>query len=220
MSERERSSRPPTSSRAPTAPKRAPVEIGLAPDLDLDREGYGSVPWPRSYPPPAPTRPSPTRSGTLRWGDFARAMAERPPASSPVRGGTLKWGELSAAAARAERLMTGRKSPVRGGTLKWGDMMAQLPPVLAPPPHTAAPAPRAEAPPPARDSFDDLNLDETLAPLLSAGLVRRSGRNVARRRGFDERRDPTEPPPKSEIVAQPRDLASAIQEALEDDDEG
>ena len=162
--------------------------------------------------PPPPSRTSPTRSGTLRWGDFARAFAERPPASSPVRGGTLRWGELSAAAARAERLASAPKSPVRGGTLKWGELMAQLPPVLAPPgPIAAAPT---------RDSFDGLNLDEALAPLLCAGLVRRRGRNVARRRGRDDRRDPSDPPPKSEASAQPRDLASAIQEALEDDDEG
>jgi hypothetical protein len=157
----------------------------------------------------------------LRWGDFARAFAERPPASSPVRGGTLKWGELSAAAARAERLSNARKSPVRGGTLKWEDLMAQLPPVLAPPGPIAAarpPSARPEPAPPARDAFESLNLDEALAPLLCAGLVRRSGRHVARRRGHDDRRDPTDPPPKSDIAAPARDLASAIQEALEDDE--
>ncbi|MEP7122162.1 MAG: hypothetical protein ABJE95_14680 [Byssovorax sp.] len=213
MSERERSSRPPASSRTCAAPKRAPTEIGL--DFELDFALDGAAPWPRSYPPPAPAGASPTRSGTLRWGDFARALADRPPASSPVRGGTLKWGELSAAAARAEGLLSSRKSPVRGGTLKWEDLMAQLPPVLAPP---ALGPIAAAAPPRARDAFESLNLDEALAPLLCAGLVRRSGRNVARRRGFDDRRDPSEPPPKSEI-APPRDLASAIQEAL-DDDEG
>ncbi len=220
MSERERSSRPPSPSLAPAAPKRAPIEIGL--DIDLDLDGDGAAPWPRSYPPPSPVRVSPTRSGTLRWGDFSRALAERPPGSSPVRGGTLKWGELAAAAAaaaRAERLVSARKSPVRGGTLKWEDLMAQLPPVLAPPPLVAAPAPRAESAP-RRDLSEDTNLDDTLAPLLCAGLVRRSGRNVARRRGFEERRDPTDPPPKSAIAARPSDLTSAIQEALEDDEEG
>ena len=225
MSQRERSSRPPTPSHAPSAPKRAPTEIGIDFDLDLDFDldaavdDRGMAPGPRSTPSPAPPRASPTRSGTLRWGDFARAFAERPPSSSPVRGGTLKWGELSAAAARAERLAIARKSPVRGGTLKWQDLMAQLPPVLAPaavPP--IAPAVRAELAPP-RDAFESLNLDEALAPLLCAGLVRRSGRNVARRRGQDDRRDPSEPPPTRKIAQPPRDLASAIQGAL-DDDEG
>jgi hypothetical protein len=215
MSERERSSRPPSPSCAPSAPKRAPSEIGLDLDADDDR---GMAPWPRSTPPPALSRASPTRSGTLRWGDFARAFAERPPSSSPVRGGTLKWGELSAAAARAERLASARKSPVRGGTLKWEDLMAQLPPVLAVPP-PLPPIVAAPAVAPRRDAFDSLNLDEALAPLLCAGLVRRSGRNVARRRGHDDRRDPSEPPPTREIAARGRDLASAIQEAL-DDDEG
>jgi hypothetical protein len=212
MSERERSSRPPVSPRARAAPGRAPVEIAI--DDTLDLQGDWDVPWPPA-PSRSPTRArvSPTRSGTLRWGDFARIVAERPPSESPVRGGTLKWGELSAAAARAERMASARKSPVRGGTLKWGDLMAQLPPVLEPS-LVAAPAP------PRRDAFDDLSLDETLAPLLSAGLVRRGGRNLARRRGVDDRRDPTEPPPRIEVSIVPRDLASAIQEALEDDDDG
>ena len=217
MSERERSSRPPSSTpRAQSSPKRAPTEIGLA--IDADDDDRGMAPWPRSTPPPAPSRASPTRSGTLRWGDFARAFAERPQSSSPVRGGTLKWGELTAAAARAERLASARKSPVRGGTLKWEDLMAQLPPVLAPPAlQPIAPAVRAEIAP-SRDAFESLSLDEALAPLLCAGLVRRSGRNVARRRGVDDRRDPSEPPTKRENAANPRDLASAIQEALEDDE--
>ena len=145
-----------------------------------------------SHAASAPERASPTRSGTLRWGDFAQAFAQAPPSSSPVRGGTLKWGEL----------------------------MAQLPPVLAPPLpplFVAAPAARAEVAPP-RDSFESLNLYEALAPLLCAGLVRRSGRDVARRRGLDNRRDPSDAPPTSEAAAPPRDLASAIQEALEDDE--
>jgi hypothetical protein len=226
MPERERSSRPPSSSssRARAAPKRAPTEVGIDIDTDTDAgdEGSEMAPWPRSTPPPAPARASPTRSGTLRWGDFARAFAERPPSSSPVRGGTLKWGELSAAAARAERLSSARKSPVRGGTLKWEDLMAQLPPVLAPPgPIAAARPPSARPGPalPARDAFEGLNLDDALAPLLCAGLVRRGGRSVARRRGHDDRREPSDPPLKSEIASAPRDLASAIQEALDDDDD-
>lgn len=184
-----------------------------------ERELSSHPPSP-SHAASAPERASPTRSGTLRWGDFAQAFAQAPPSSSPVRGGTLKWGELSAAAARAERLATARKSPVRGGTLKWGELMAQLPPVLAPPLpplFVAAPAARAEVAPP-RDSFESLNLYEALAPLLCAGLVRRSGRNVARRRGLDNRRDPSDAPPTSEAAAPPRDLASAIQEAIEDEE--
>ncbi len=222
MSERERSSRPPVSPHARAAPGRATVEIAI--DDTLDLQGDWDVPWPPA-PPRAPTRArvSPTRSGTLRWGDFARVAAERPSAESPVRGGTLKWGELSAAAARAERMASTRKSPVRGGTLKWEDLMAQLPPVLAPSGPIAPARPPSVCPEPApsaRDSFDGLNLDETLAPLLSAGLVRRGGRNLARRRGVDDRRDPTEPPPRIEVSIVPRDLASAIQEALADDEEG
>lgn len=206
MSERERISSVPVSSCASVAPKRAPVEA--------DRDAL----WPRSTQSsaPAPARASPTRSGTLRWGDFARALAEGPPSASPVRGGTLKWGDF--AAARAEGLGGARKSPVRGGTLRWPDFAAQLPPVLAVRPREALPTTPTEAPI-KRDHLGNSSMDDALAPLLSAGLVRRSGRNVARRRGFDNRRDPTDRPPSGEFAAvQPRDLASAIQDALEDDD--
>lgn len=209
MSERERISSAPVSTRAPAAPKRAPAEAALGGDTDLD------APWPRSGAPP--TRASPTRSGTLRWGDFARSVADAPPSSSPVRGGTLKWGDF--AAARAEALGSARKSPVRGGTLKWGDFAAQLPPAVLPRPRAAPPVTPIDGSP-TRDWRGNSSMDDTLAPLLSAGLVRRSGRNVARRRGFDERRDPSFRPPSGEYAARPRDLASAIQDALEDDAEG
>jgi hypothetical protein len=202
MPERERTSRAPVSSRAP-------VEIGL----DVDWEAAS----PRSYPPPSiRERASPTRSGTLRWADFERALEGRPPSPSPVRGGTLKWEEL--ARARADALGSSRKSPVRGGTLKWGDMLAQLPPVLGPPPAEARPSAREDRTP-ERDLLDDLPVETILAPLLSAGLVRRSGRDLARRRGVDDRRDPSEPPARVEKAGSPRDLASAIQGAL-DDEEG
>ena len=208
MSERERISSAPVSPRAPAAPKRAPTEAVLGRDTDWD------TPWPRACAPPA--RASPTRSGTLRWGDFTRALADPPPSSSPVRGGTLKWGDF--AAARAEALGSARKSPVRGPTLRWGDFAALSPAVVARP-QEALPVTRVEAPV-KRDHLGNSSMDEALAPLLSAGLVRRSGRNVARRRGFDDRRDPTDRPPSGEYAAPPRDLASAIQDALEDDKEG
>ena len=204
MSERERISSVPVSSCASVAPKRAPVEA--------DRDGL----WPRSTQGPAPARASPTRSGTLRWGDFARALAEGPPSASPVRGGTLKWGDF--AAARAEALGGARKSPVRGGTLRWGDFAAQLSSAVAARHRDALPPTPAEAPM-KRDHLGNSSMDDALAPLLSAGLVRRSSRNVARRRGFDNRRDPSDRPPSGEFAAvQPRDLASAIQDALDDDD--
>ncbi len=208
MSDRERNSSVPLSSSASAAPKRGPIESGARSDAERD------VPWPRCSSP-LPPRASPTRSGTLRWGDFARALAEKAPSPSPVRGGTLQWGEL--AAARADGLGSSRKSPVRGGTLRWGDFAAQLAPALALILPDARPAEPSSALT-SHDRYGNSSMDDALAPLLSAGLVRRSGRNVARRRGFDSRRDPTDRPPSGEYAAPSRDLASAIQDALEDDE--
>jgi hypothetical protein len=127
----------------------------------------------------------------------------------------LKWGEL--AAVRGDAAGGARKSPVRGGTLKWGDFAAELAAAAAARSEEAASTTPADAPP-ARDHRGGSSMDDALAPLLSAGLVRRAGRGVARRRGFDDRRDPTDRPPSGEFAAVPRDLASAIQDALEDDD--
>jgi hypothetical protein len=186
--------------------------------------------------------PSPTRSGTLRWEDLD-AVLGKGPRKSPTRSGTLRYGDLAGAVGEAPP--SSGKSPTRSGTLRWGSGMVPVvpaPPILAPP----VPSPsdtlsriasmdEEETPsgpfrdddllddppsePPSRDRLDDLSLEQILAPLLSAGLVRRGGKPILRPRGGDPRREPSDPPAPSSKDGSARDLASAIYDALADEDD-